>query len=366
MVNYFELGPNKQLNEIVVAGSHDAGITGGGKNVQTQALDIGGQAGAGVRVFDLRIAAATVPGEHPGHTWHKGAQLRAFHADKKLMTNETRYRHVQDVGRSMHVTRTKLRGGAFGMGLTRMLEDAKAFVESVGGRTEFLILKFDKCLNWRMIAETCIQVLGNTLYKGGGNLNKTQLKDLQGKVIVLFSGSGMAEIRGYGQFDGILAFKNLYDKESGDHAYSPTFTGLQYYGKGGTSVTKPSKKLRQNEKKQGKLMEGAKLLGSSEVMGMMYWTTTGLFESIRKRNEKMWSPPKVERLRRLWAQGLEEFIEFTNPFSVPPGSPAVGPLRKRFMPNIVMIDFADDFKCQQIRDLNDLPPHELAALGEED
>ena len=59
MVNYFELGKNKQLNEIVVAGSHDAGITKGSANVRTQVLNIGDQARAGVRVFDLRIAAAS-------------------------------------------------------------------------------------------------------------------------------------------------------------------------------------------------------------------------------------------------------------------------------------------------------------------
>lgn len=365
MVNYFELGGDKQLNEIVVAGSHDAGITAGATNVQTQSLDIGGQAAAGVRVFDLRIAAATAPGGQGGA---RGAQLRAFHADKKLMKNEPKNRYLADVGRTVHLTRTKLSegkfGGAFGMGLTRMLTDAKAFVESVGGRTEFLILKFDKCLNWARIAETCVDVLGSAAYKGGGNLNRARLKDLQGKVIVLFSASGMAELgTRYGPGDGILAFKNLYDKETGGTAYSPGFVGLQYYGKGGTSVSKPRKKVDQNVKKQRKLMEGAKLLGNPEVIGMMYWTTTGLLESIWERNEKMWLPPNVARLRRLWAEGLEEYVEFTNPFLLPPGSPATGPVRRRFMPNIVMIDFADDFKCRQIRDLNDLSPYDLAHLG---
>ena len=61
MITYYELGPDKQLNEIVVAGSHDAGITSGGGNVRTQALEIGDQAKAGLRVFDLLIAATTVP-----------------------------------------------------------------------------------------------------------------------------------------------------------------------------------------------------------------------------------------------------------------------------------------------------------------
>ena len=56
-IRYIALGEDKQLNEIVVAGSHDAGITGGDKNERTQSLNIAEQAKAGIRVFDLRIAA---------------------------------------------------------------------------------------------------------------------------------------------------------------------------------------------------------------------------------------------------------------------------------------------------------------------
>jgi hypothetical protein len=52
-----------------------------------------------------------------------------------------------------------------------------------------------------------------------------------------------------------------------------------------------------------------------------------------------------------------------NPLAIPEGSPAIGPVRKQRMPNIVMIDFADDRKCAVIRGLNDLTPDDLAALG---
>jgi len=58
MVQYYQLGAEKRLNEVVMAGSHDAGITQGGGNAKTQGLDIRGQADAGVRLFDLRVAAA--------------------------------------------------------------------------------------------------------------------------------------------------------------------------------------------------------------------------------------------------------------------------------------------------------------------
>ena len=60
MILYYRLGAEKRLNEIVMAGSHDAGITRGGGNAMTQKYDILGQTIAGVRLFDLRIAGAEI------------------------------------------------------------------------------------------------------------------------------------------------------------------------------------------------------------------------------------------------------------------------------------------------------------------
>jgi hypothetical protein len=361
VVTYFELGRDKQLNEIVVAGSHDAGITGGADNVQTQGLDIGGQASAGVRVFDLRIAAATVPGQKAGSP--KQAELRAFHANDKMMTNDAKSRSLGG-GAAVDLTRTKFKLGAgdFGLGLTGMLRDAKAFVKSKEGGNEFLILKFDKCQNWPLIAESCVNEIGDVLLKGRANVNTAPLKVLAGKVVVLFSTGGLKEVASkYDATHGILGFKNLYDKKGGG-SYTHGFAGMQYYGKGGTSVWSPFKKLAQNEKKQRKLVVGAKAAGP-DVIGMMYWTTTGMFESIKKRDAKMWDTPNVAKLRKLWGAGLEEFMWERNPLSVPAGSAAIGSTRKRFMPNIVMIDFANALKCQTIRDLNDLSAADLAAMG---
>ena len=361
MVTYYELGKDKQLNEIVVAGSHDAGITSGGGNVKTQSKDIGGQAKAGVRVFDLRIAAATVPGQKAGSP--KQAELRAFHAQEYMMKNEAKSRSVGAGAAPVDLQRTKFKLGAgdFGLELSGMLTDAKDFVTSAAGKNEFLILKFDKCVNWPLIADACVSELGASLFKGHVNLNTAKLKDLTGKVMCVFSPKGVEEIaskRGLGAKDGILGFKNL---QAGGN-YKDDFPGLQYYGKGGTSVWKPFYKLSQNEKKQRKLVANAKQ-SDPDVIGMMYWTTTGMFESIQKRDAKMWDTPNVTKLKRLWAEGLEEFVWQRNPLAIPAGSAAIGPVRKRSMPNIVMIDFANDLKCGVIRGLNDLSPAELAQLG---
>ena len=361
MINYYHLGADRQLNDIVMAGSHDAGITGGASNVQTQDLDIRGQAEAGVRVFDLRIAAQTVAG-----IGGKDAVLRAFHADGILKKDETKSRFVMDVGRQETITRTKLRGGAFGLGLSRMLAEARGFVQA--HPDEFLILKFDKCSNWELIAETCVNDLAGVIYTGTGNLNTKSLRDLRGKVIVLFTKDGLTAVRAqYPVGSGILGIRNLYGKD-GDKSYKPNYDGLQYYGKGGTSVTKPFGKIGQNERKQAKLMKQGGG-GNPQVMGMMYWTSTGIFESIKDRNDLMWSGSNVAALKRMWKRGLADAIDARISNDVDPSTHAFGNVLKAFMPNIVMIDFADPSKCKTIYELNHVAATALTdasrALDEE-
>jgi hypothetical protein len=355
MINYYELGKTKQLNEIVIAGTHDAGITGGGSGVQTQALNIGQQAMAGVRFFDVRIAAA-VTSQTDVHG-RPVAELRAFHADDKVVMKLDRKVVLKGAGPDpVKLKQSKLAAGAFGQGLTDMLQQARNFVHSNVGGSEFLMLKFDKCTNWAHIAQACRDVLGLALYKGGGNLNTKTLEDLRGKVIVLFSSKGLAET--HGATNGILGFKNL---SADGKAYERVYDGLQYYGKGGTSPFNPVAKIKQNVKKQTKLMTGAAALANPQVIGMMYWTTTGLIESIKKRDDGMWDSPNVAKMKALWGQGLGEFVD--SRVSLPAKNAlAKGQQRRGFFPNIVMIDFADDTKCQQIRDLNDLAAHHLASL----
>ncbi len=357
MINYYELGPDKCLNEIVMAGSHDAGITGGGSNIQTQSVDIHGQATAGVRIFDLRIAAATVAGTTGGT---KNAELKSFHADSKLQSKASTTRYMAGLGGAQPIERTKLRGGAFGLGLTAMLQQARQFVTQNG--SEFLILKFDKSTNWTLIAQSCINELGpQVIYTGGGNLNKKRLRDLQGRVIVLFTEGGIAEVQNiYDAAQGILGIRNLYGSKV---AYDDRFNGLQYFGKGGTSPFNPYKKLNQNVKKQSKII-GKGGDGNPNVMGMMYWTTTGLTGSIQTRNDGMWAQPKVARLQGMWNQGLDDAVTSrVNKYTNINGF-AGGQVLKAFMPNMIMIDFADAHKCQQIFELNTIPVTFLVdALG---
>ena len=72
-VTYYSEYKNKKLCEVVLLGSHDAGIAKGNSNTQTQTKGIGDQALKGARFFDLRIAAFANSGHGAGT--HQTKQL---------------------------------------------------------------------------------------------------------------------------------------------------------------------------------------------------------------------------------------------------------------------------------------------------
>ena len=385
-VTYSRLGADKQLNEIVIAGSHDAGITGGGKNEKTQAKNILEQAKAGIRFFDMRVAGHVVGGQ---------MRLETFHADPLVQKNSKSKVRVADL--PIPAQKAKVMslpvGGTWGEGLSGMLAQAKSFVTNPTTNSEFLIFKFDKSANWDMIAEVCVQELGDQIYTRRGNINTAKLSDLAGKVVILFPYKDMAGLLGKVDdrvLSKILGWKNLSAQGS---SYEPRFPGLQYFGKGGTSPFAGgdhASKVQQNIDKQGGLMDKAtkqrkwytnklnKLVGNHRIdppvppdtIGMMYWTSTGLFESIRDRDAAMWTNPNVNRMKKLWAQGMSDYytgIQHHDTMNLPLSdrakSAALGADRKKFMPNIVMVDFADAPKCQLIYDLNNMSAWDLAQLA---
>lgn len=389
-VTYHRLGADKKLNEIVIAGSHDAGITGGDINEKTQAKNILEQAKAGIRFFDMRVAGHVVSGPNGKHL-----QLETFHADPLVQRKGKGKFQLADLplpnqkAKSMSLPY----GGTWGEGLREMLAQAKSFVTNPSTNSEFLIFKFDKSANWEMIAEVCALELGDQIYERRGNLNTTRIGDLAGKVVILFPIKDATGL--LGKVDDrvvrkILGWQNLSAQGS---AYQANFPGLQYFGKGGTSPFAGgdhASKIQQNVDKQGGLMDKAtkdrkwyesklnKLVGRHRVdppvpadtIGMMYWTTTGLFESIRERDASMWTSPNVTRMKKLWAQGMKEYYSgiqhhdvMNLPLSDRAKSAAQGADRKKFMPNIVMVDFADQEKCKLIYDLNHMSAWDLAQLG---
>jgi hypothetical protein len=367
---YIELGPDKQLNEIVFAGSHDAGISGGGTNAKTQNLNILGQAQAGVRFFDVRVAAQAQGND---------AELRTFHAPGLKTENQSKF--ATDLGRQSRMDVSKLKGEKFGsvwgQGLSSVLQNARDFVTSGEYSSEFLILKFDKSTNWTRIAETCVRVLGDSIYMGGGNINTKRLEELSGKVVVLFPPDGVQAV--YPLFERhILGWKNIYKPPSG---YNANFSGLQYWGAGGTSVVKPFKKIKQNISNQEKIaqkavtgvqvkkkfqrfrsVEMANGPADPNILGMMYWTSTGIFENIEDRNNQMWNMQNLGGIDKMWLKNFSQYsdyLERTLPQNVDNLSYSSGGMLKMFMPNIVMIDFADAQKCNYIYGLNTIAAAKL-------
>lgn len=378
MIRYADLGAGKQLNEVVFAGSHDAGITTGGGNAQTQSLNILGQAQAGVRFFDLRVAAFATGNMSYGA---KQVELKAFHADGKLHKQETKTRTLVGTDGPQALVRSKLRAGTEGLGLRGMLADARSFVTSANYSGEFLILKFDKCTNWPLIADTCREVLGNVIYTGNVNLNTATLGSLAGRVVCAFMPEGYAELRTDNQRAGIVPIVNLYKPPAG---YRADQAGLQYWGAGGTSPFKPFFKIGQNVDNQSKILQKAstgvqvkkhfQFLRSVEyhntpadpnAMGMMYWTTTGLFESIRDRNDSMWNLNNVGGLDSMWLKGFRQYADYFEralPQNIDRLSYGSGGLLKLFMPNLVMIDFASEAKCNYIYGLNTIAGSKLVDV----
>ncbi|MGZ5790352.1 MAG: hypothetical protein ACXWJF_12960 [Burkholderiaceae bacterium] len=328
-------GATKQLNQIVFAGAHDAGITGGRHNVKTQHAGIRLQANSGVRIFDVRIKDTPIG-------------MAAYHGNAKLNPAE------------------KHKRGAYGETLEAILTDAKDFVENEGS-SEFLILKFDKCKNYRTIAAACITILGKKLYKGTGSLNIKTLADLQGHVIAVFTSEGLTEIGSlWNSTHGIFGCRSLDRNQNHD----PDYSGIQYYGKGGTKVWKihsQDMKIRENRQTQKKLMRQGMNTTDRDVMGMMYWTSTGILESIKERNDKMWNIDKHSHksMESVWNKLLVESISLRIG-DINGAEYSAGGLLKVFMPNIVMIDFADGNKGNIIKNLNNIAATRLVEAFQDD
>ena len=356
-IRYKSLGGDLRISDIVFAGSHDASITTGSSYAKTQDKSVYQQAKAGVRIFDLRILAHQTPDGK--------VSLVGYHGSTKGEgSGKFRMRRTGNKDSIDFVTGIS---GEFGLKLSRMLKDAKKFVEKTD---EFLIFKFDKCTNYKTIADYCISLLGTAIFISPANVDfsKLTLDQLGGKVVCVFNAAEMqaAGLNCDGS-NGILGFLNLNGDPPGQ--YKQNYTGLQYYGKGGTRFYAFWKtnagKMNENRDKQKKLM--AKMSSQQEqsytnALGMMYWTSTGSVSNIETRNNKMWKDPGVAKMKRMWGNCLETAIEAQlDSDDAKYMDYANGSRIKSFFPNIIMIDFADETKCAEIFSLNVVAKDKLGA-----
>ncbi len=375
-------GLNRRLSETVFAGSHDASITGGNANAQTQNVGIGKQAAAGVRLFDLRILAragdngAELCGYHGAYRKNRSG----FASHHKVNMGDS-HAYFKDIsGNNMTVERSKMVVGCFGESLHDMLTQGASFLSGENA-SEFLIFKFDKCTNYPLIAKYCIEVLGDKIFIDKGiEFGKLELRDVAGKIVCVFAEKGVAEITkmtGLDSSDGILGFRNLFDdgktKEEKKKHYDASFKGLQYQGKGGTSKKNTKTvngaknygaKLDENTRKQRERMAQmavAKQEYAPNVMGMMYWTATGFSESIVDRDDALWTPTGVPRMQELWTNCLEDGVKTQmDQNRVKVLNLGDGWRIKAFFPNFVMVDFAEQNRCASIHALNNIRDDKLA------
>ncbi len=353
----------KQLNQIVFPGAHDAGIYGEGKsNVITQSLNIGEQASAGVRFFDMRIATVL----RSDGTYEQ----RSYHLDGSLVKNQ-KHKNAQPGEVASH-QKVAAFGGWGQDTLSQMLNQAKMYVTA--NPSEFLILKFSKCFNLQNVVDACVDVLGdkqfnhNVAASAPINLNTRVVNSLAGFVITLFDPTALAGLNlppGSARYSGCLTFGELYDKDTkSSKAYQPIFNGLQYFGKFSSTSD-----VSTNTKKQKKILES----GTSchrDAMGMMYWTTTGLFGNIKKRNDKMWIGVNNPSLQAVWEHGYKKATAHQlgllniNNLYMRQGRHYVANKNSwtSFTPNIVMVDFADLQKCVTIFNLNRVKNEMLETL----
>jgi hypothetical protein len=165
---------------------------------------------------------------------------------------------------------------------------------------------------------------------------------------------------------GILSFANLAKKDKKTKTaptYQTNYNGLQYYGNFGATAMKTtrSKKISTNSSKQLKNMSASHLV-PPDAIRMMYWTTTGLKESIADRDAEMWRPPNLRGFLEAWNAGMGASVSaHANFIGAGMHGGVVGHQIKTFMPNIIMIDFAELSKTTLIYNLNHVAAGQISA-----
>ena len=213
--------------------------------------------------------------------------------------------------------------------------------------------------NWQVISLGAVFVMVGLIV----------LAYMAGHVVCAFMPDGFAELQRVGMdiSDGAAQIVNLY----GGGTKPDPIDGLIYYGKGGTSVVQPAKyafkspvdaKFKQNIDKQSRLLADANMQNlSRDVMRMMYWTQTGMVRSIKGRDEKAWTTESKDKLKQLWADGGYDYMKDNVPRAF--GLESHSTNFKLYLPNFIMIDFANKDKGQTIYNLNLLSRPDIIQLN---
>jgi hypothetical protein len=295
------MGKGLQLHQIVMPGSHDAGVFDGmansGKLGNTgwaicQNGDLAHQLDAGSRVFDLRarVVRATNTVGQGNHS-----NVRFYHGGKK--------------------------GGSKGGGVEVELHNVKAFLDA--NTSEFCILRLTKsggcCDEVMDIVKT---ILGDRLYRFPGNIATHLVELMRGKAIVVFDGT----FKGHDQREGL----HFYKKNDG----VPLGLGIQ------GEYSKSSYSSRVVRKQEEKLQRARRNGLQGDRLYCWYQTQTATFtgvisfQGLNVRDMHDGGIGSQARTRHLKEQ-LRDNTDFD-------------------CINIVMMDFVDNFKCRLIYRRNNM------------
>lgn len=176
---------SKFLYQLTLPGSHDAGVYSdtatqkdikvvtpfvGAGQVRCQSLSILNQAVAGSRFFDCRV------------------YLRSFPLKKVINGKMTTEQKVPTLGHFFKDTKEGM-GGGYGGSLATVIYDAIGFVRE--HPTEFIILRFSHTKCTDEVADMLEQVYdsngnGQYIFNGDVNIAQTRVRDLRGKVVMVF------------------------------------------------------------------------------------------------------------------------------------------------------------------------------------
>lgn len=337
MPNFMAGLQNHKLSRIVMPGAHDAGIYGNhfSRVALTQALDIRGQINCGVRWFDIRVQGELVDGV---------VQHKAYHGKGARERNQDGLDYL------------KGGFGGFGGEIGRMTRDAIYFLRQPINQSEVLIFKISKSSNIETVFNAICDAGGDVIYSSRDhfhNLNQKTVGELRGSLIILVEEKHMPALRGSANSDKAFSFKELY---AGGAVYENDYRGLQYYGK--HSGTNYKALNRSTQKKRISKGNDRYARTEPEAMGMLYWTLTtaqplALPISIKNRDKLLWKDRYKAKLQTIWKNGLEDSLRqrIGHGFNLDVANHEIN----LFMPNIIMVDFADASKCRTIIDLNQVP-----------
>ncbi len=209
-----QLSDDKWLRQIVMPGSHDAGVYGTAQVIlRTPSLvnreytvcqhsDFSKQAAAGSRFFDCRVFFRKLP-----QTERTGKQLYAKPGQATQKFENTLGHFAREkVSRSQQPSM-----GGFGGTLAVILRDALEFV--LAHPTEFIILRFSHTYHPTECVDEIKRIIrdqryANAVFKEQGNLATRRIGDLRGKVIMVFDEKFNHHIT---PTEGILRFKKYSD-----------------------------------------------------------------------------------------------------------------------------------------------------------